>query len=81
MNRRHCYAFAVQYYASCGDLDGVAFNFLGLLVESIPKREGELSGPTRRFEPCTVAGLRKDTAGICTLSGPSDHTIRFSTFQ
>jgi hypothetical protein len=37
MNRRHCYAFAVIHYAA-------AFNMLGLLVESIPKREGELSG-------------------------------------
>jgi hypothetical protein len=48
MNRRHCYAFAVQYYASCGDLDGVAFNMLGLLVESIPKRE---------MGPSSVEGL------------------------
>ncbi len=38
MNRRHCYAFAVIHYAAAHDPDGVAFNMLGLLVESIPKR-------------------------------------------
>lgn len=65
------------------------FNFIGIELEPeyIEIAEARLAAAERPpatledFAPCTVAGLRKDTAGICTLSGPSDHTIRFSTFQ